>query len=271
MKKTIAKFLGRNIPYFIGKNKIIRFLYNPKKFKNIYDGEKFIIDYFGLKYEGITSNFIDWGVYFYGGHEKALVKLLNEENNKENFDYFFDIGANSGTLSLSIAKSKKTKIISFEPLKYNFEKLINNYKINNLYEENIFHKIALSNKSGVGIIYYSNTHENIGTSSLLENRETKDNLKEEVKLEKMDNLYNFKNKKLIIKIDVESYENFVIKGSLNLLKNNKILMYLETSNKDLLNELKNLGFEIFFYKFIENNYSSSKEQIGKDVVLKNFK
>ena len=270
LTKKISRFLGRNCPYFKGKDRIMRFLYSPDKFKNLHVGEKFVTNYYGLKYEGITSNFIDWGVFFYEGLERGLVNYLIEANAKENFDYFFDIGANSGTLSLPIAKSKKTKIICFEPLKYSFNKLINNYKINNLYDENVFHKLALSNKKGVSKIYYSNNYPNIGTASLLENYNAKDNDTEEIDLEKLDSLYNFKNKKIIIKIDVEGYEKFVIEGSLNLLKDNKILMYLETLNKDLLSELKKLKFEVFFYKFIHGKYFKSKEQIGVNVILKNF-
>ena len=168
IKKNIARFLGRNLPYFKSKDRIIRFLYSPDK-KKLHKGEKFITDYYGLKYEGITSNFIDWGVFFYEGLERALIKLLNEENTKENFDYFFDIGANNGTVSIPIAKSKKTKVICFEPLKYSFNKLINNYKINNLYDENVFYNLALSNKKDVSKIYYSDTAANIGTTTLLEN------------------------------------------------------------------------------------------------------
>jgi len=76
MKKKIARFLGIKLPYFKGKNKIIRFLYPTNKFKSLNNGEEFIVDYFNKKYHGITSNYIDWGVYFYGGLEKGLVKYI---------------------------------------------------------------------------------------------------------------------------------------------------------------------------------------------------
>ena len=270
LKKKIARFLGRNFPYFKGKDRIMRFLYSPDKFKNLHAGEKFVTNYYGLKYEDITSNFIDWGVFFHGGLERALVNYLIEANAKENFDYFFDIGANSGTLSLPIAKSKKTKVICFEPLTYNFNKLINNYKINDLYDENVFYNLALSNKKYVSKIYYSDTDANVGTASLLDDYSNKNQDTEEIKLERLDALYNFKNKKIIIKIDVEGYEKFVIEGSLNLLKDNKILMYVETVNRDLLSELKKLKFEVFFYHFIHGKYSSSEEQVSHDVILKNY-
>ena len=107
IKKKIAKTLGRELPYFKGKNKIIKFLYSP--IRNLDSGEKFVIDYFGNKYEGITSNFIDWGVYFYGGLEKSLVNYIKTEISQ--FQYFFDIGSNSGTISLPFADEKELKII----------------------------------------------------------------------------------------------------------------------------------------------------------------
>jgi hypothetical protein len=62
--KILAQILGTKVPYFKGKDKIIRFLYPTDKYKNIYKGENFIINYFGKKYQGITSNYTDWGVYF---------------------------------------------------------------------------------------------------------------------------------------------------------------------------------------------------------------
>ena len=162
MNKKIAQFLGRKLPYFKGKNKIIRILYSPDR--NLHSGEKFVIDYFGKKYEGITSNFIDWGVYFYEGLEKSLVNYIKTEISQ--FQYFFDIGSNSGTISLPFADEKDLKIICFEPLEYSYKKLIDNYKLNNVYEKHKFHKIALSDKTGDGYINFSNVDCNIGTASL---------------------------------------------------------------------------------------------------------
>ena len=268
--KFIARFLGRRIPYFKGKNLLIRFLYNPKRFKNIHSGEKFITDYFGLKYEGITSNYIDWGVYFYGGHEKALVNYLIKQVNTDIFDYYFDIGANTGTLSLPIAKIKKTKIISFEPLSYNFNRLVNNYKINNLFNDHIFHNLALSDTRDQKNIHYSEATENIGTSSLLKLKEIKDDQIEKINTETLDSLYDFKDKKILIKIDVEGYENFVIDGAYNLLKNNKILMYIETDNINLLNKLEAIGYKKYFFNLGENTFKVSNIISGKDVILQNF-
>ena len=126
MKKSIARFLGNNFPYFKGKDKIIRFLYNPDR--HIDSGENFTINYFGKKYEGITSNYVDWGVFFKGGLERGLINYIKTE--VKEFEYFFDIGANTGSISLPFCREKNMKIVLFEPLETNFIKLTNNYKIN---------------------------------------------------------------------------------------------------------------------------------------------
>ena len=75
---------------------------------------------------------------------------------------------------------------------------------------------------------------------------------------------------MFIKIDVEGHEKEVLDGSINILRNNKILMYLETSNDNLLNDLKNLKFKIFYPFFREKKFKFLKEQYGENVILKNF-
>ena len=110
ISKLIALFFGK-LRFFKGQDRIVRLFYHPNKFKNLNKGENFVTDYYGLKYKGITSNYIDWGVYFKGGHEKGLVNYLKKNISK--FDIFFDVGANSGTISLPFLFQKNLKIIFF--------------------------------------------------------------------------------------------------------------------------------------------------------------
>jgi hypothetical protein len=130
--------------------------------------------------------------------------------------------------------------------------------------------LALSNTRGEKEIYYSESSENIGTSSLIESKEIKDDQIEKINSETLDSLYDFKNKKIIMKIDVEEYENFVIKGSLDILKNNKILIYIETDDLNLLDQLMKIGYKRYFFKHRENIVEFTNESTGKDVILKNF-
>ena len=61
LKKT-AIFFGK-LPFFRGQDRIVRYFYPPNKFQNLDKGENFTTQYFGFKYKGITSNYIDWGVF----------------------------------------------------------------------------------------------------------------------------------------------------------------------------------------------------------------
>ena len=267
MKKTIAKLLGRKLPYFKGKDKIIRFLYPPDRDLN--SGEKFNIDYFDKKYEGITSNFIDWGVYFYGGLEKGLVNYIKTEISQ--FTYFFDIGSNSGTISLPFCDEKNLTVICFEPLEYSYQKLINNFKINNMYEKHIFHKIALSNETGESFIHFSNTDANIGTATINPGfKNNNHNDKQKIIIERLDDLYDLTNQSIFIKIDVEGHEDKLIEGSLNIIKNNKVLMYLETLNDSLLGKLKKMNFNIYYPSFREGKFKFVNKQVSHKKKKKNF-
>jgi FkbM family methyltransferase len=265
MRKIIAQFIGRKFPYFKGKQKLIRALYTPDR--NLNSGDEFTIKYFDKKYHGITSNYIDWGVYFFGGLEKGLINYFDTVIDQ--YDYFIDIGSNSGTISLPFANYKNLQIICFEPLDYSYQKLIKNFRINNALKKNTFHKIALSNKKGFGYLYYSLTESNIGTATLQQDRDKIKSVKERVLIDKLDNICKFKNSKIIIKIDVEGHEDKLIDGATKLLKNNQILMYLETFNKKLLKKLRKKGFKCFYPKFIEEKFSFQKKQYFHHTILKN--
>ena len=102
MFKFLARLIGIKLPYFFGKDKIIRLLYSP--IRDLNSGEKFEINYFNKKYRGITSNYIDWGVYIKGGIECGLVNYIKTQI--KDYNYFFDIVSNSGTLSLPFCSVK---------------------------------------------------------------------------------------------------------------------------------------------------------------------
>ena len=185
-----------------------------------------------MKYQGITSNYIDWGVYFKGGLEAGLIKYMLKIS--KNYEYFFDIGANSGSVSLPFSKNKNLKIYCFEPLKYNYSKLINNYKINNIFERHNFYNLALSNTNGKGFIYYSKKYNNLGGATLDRKRDKNNLEKEEIYFDQLDNLIKFENKKIIVKIDVEGHEQKVIEGAKKFFSSNKIFLYLETESESIL-------------------------------------
>jgi len=129
------------------------------------------------------------------------------------------VGSNSGTISLPFCHSKNLKIICFEPLEYSYQKLINNFKINEAFTNHQFYKLALSNKTGEEKIYFSKTNSNIGMATLQKNIDLNIfNQSETIKVDKLDNILDLQDQKIFIKVDIEKHENEFIEGALNLLK-----------------------------------------------------
>jgi FkbM family methyltransferase len=267
ISKSLAKKVG-HLPFFRGQDRLVRYFYPPNKFKDLNKGEIFNTEYFGVKYKGITSNYIDWGVYFKGGHEKGLIKFLKKEIS--NFDIYLDIGANSGTLSLPFIFEEKLDIICFEPLSYSFNKLKTNFEINNAPKRHKLINKAISNQSGISNIYFSKTNENPGFASIDNYFDNKDLSTEKIKLDTIDNLIKVKNKNIIFKIDVEGYEKQVIEGAKNTLKNNNVLMYLECRDKQVIETLKHLNFKALFFNLAGEKINLTENEFSQDVLLKNF-
>jgi FkbM family methyltransferase len=83
----------------------------------------------GINYKLDISDIIDWYIY-YGFRELSKELLL--ANIKEN-DTVIDVGANVGEISLraaNIVGNKKGKVYSFEPDHVNFNRFLNNMRIN---------------------------------------------------------------------------------------------------------------------------------------------
>jgi FkbM family methyltransferase len=266
IRRYFAFAIGRYFIDFRGKHRLLKILDNPFKYKNIYEGDDFQVKYFDTKYSGTYSNFIDWGVFFQEGFEKGLIKFFFNEIRLGKFHYFIDIGANSGSVSLPFAKIIKT--ICFEPIKYNFDKLKKNYQINNNLKKFRLFNFGLSNVNERKKIFFSDIHSNIGTASIVRFYK-KNNKYEEIKLKKLDDILKFKNKSLLIKIDVEGYEDKVMLGMKKLLKYNKVCVYLETQNKNLALFLKR-KYKVFYPKFWYSKYFFLKKKSSDDLIFKNY-
>ena len=126
---------------------------------------------------------------------------------------FIDIGANVGAYCVMLMDKVK-KIIAFEAHPVTFEKLKMLFFLNDYKNYQLFN-IAVSDESGK--IFFTNkgylSHEN-SISSINEgieiNSDTLDNLMTKLKLSKDDNY--------IIKIDVEGFEQKVLRGGEQFLK-----------------------------------------------------
>jgi FkbM family methyltransferase len=166
-------------------------------------------------------------------------------------DTFLDVGANVGHYSLIVASKTAAKVIAIEPVPKTFESLHLNIELNKLQEKVELHNIGLSDKEGT--LLFTNSLYTTNRVSLNQN-----GIKVEVKC--IDNY--FRDQELnVIKIDVEGYEWFVLRGGIQTLnrdETNIIIVELNNSSEnfnidetEVINILKDSGYKAYEYDFFE--------------------
>lgn len=177
-----------------------------------------------------------------------------------NINLLFDVGANDGAYSKMMREfGYEGKIVSFEPLKEAFEKLnivasldknwlTNNYALG---DQNINAIINVAGNS------YSSSLLDMNPLHLSTAPESEYTRKEEIQIKTLNTVYSkfySEGDNLMIKIDTQGYEKFVIDGASNLYNDIKVIqleMSLTTLYenemlfKDMINYLDNLNYELF--------------------------
>lgn len=174
---------------------------------------------------------------------------------------FFDIGANFGFCSFGIIGSLPNHDIKYHLFEANndiSQTLIRSAQLHNSKEININH-CCISNSEGVS--YIKIVKEQLGESFISnEGTQTVRNIVLDKYIEQ-----NKISKINLLKIDIEGYEMFAIKGALNSLNSGKVdAIYIEISSQNLarygfapsdcFNILKDVGFQLFYCK--ESDFNS---------------
>ena len=212
-------------------------------------------------YDLDLRHLIDRRFFFHNGYEDELFNPLNNIMNKNKIDFFLDIGSCWGVYSLRLAGIRKNlKILAFDPIKTNIEKLNISIKKNKFENIECFHTAIGSKKDKVTLgatEKYSPNYEINEINSVIN---------EISELNSLDFLLETKDKSLILKIDTEGYEFEVLKSAINLLKNNKCFCQIEIkdNNKEkVFSFLNDLNYNLvsinrknktdfFFSNFIED-------------------
>jgi FkbM family methyltransferase len=206
-----------------------------------------------LIYELDLRYLVDRRFYLFG-YDKEVINYLNHFIKEKKIDYFLDIGSCWGIYSLQIGhKNPEIKVFAFDVFEKNIERLKRMAKINRINNIKLFNN-AIGNEKGVKIFSVNEKYSPNFSKDL--------NGKYQIKVyqNKLDNLLNFSNKKIVIKIDVERSELEALKGAENLLRKNKCLIILETNkNSPTIKYLLNMQ-----YKVIQINLLTS------DVMLTNY-
>jgi len=184
----------------------------------------------------------------------------------KNYDEIFDVEANRGLYSYLFSLNKKAYIQVFEPnpnLNQDLKQISN---IN-------IHNFAVGSSNQNGSLFIPMEIITSGRSSLIfnvVNRFTKKIFNVSVKIVRLDDyIKKILSIKTFIKIDVEGYENYVLKGiSDAVLKKLNIDFMIEIEkrhNKNFMfcfEKLHRFGYEIFIYK----NNKLKKIVFNKDLI-----
>jgi len=230
-----------------------------KKFIKIFNSNRVQIEYDNINFILNLSNPIDREIYLKGSYEKKQLDLVLSLIDKYKMNYFIDVGAHMGFYSMIIAK-KDLFVYAFEPIKGNYNQLLNNRDINNFKNIKIFN-FALSDERKNIKMWVPDKDKTGGYSVYDENDEEIKNYEnekiniEDGKSEKGDEFIKIKGQKIIVKIDVERHELKVLNGIKDLLTNNKIILQIEIFNnrkKKIFDYLKRNDFN--FIEVIKNDH-----------------
>jgi FkbM family methyltransferase len=217
---------------WINKIPIIKKIYSKILNIVLHSKDSFIVNFKNIKLYINVKDPLDKIIFYKNGYEEKQIKFLSEWIGVNKANIFIDVGANFGIYSLRISKfSKKLKIIAFEPVLTTFNKLKMHIKINNLEKKIKIYNMGLSNTSGLKKMIAMKRRNYIQSGGFSFNiPKRKLSTEETIQYHKSiigDKILKFKKKKIAIKIDVEGYENKVLLGIKNLLKNNRILLQIE--------------------------------------------
>lgn len=165
-------------------------------------------------------------------------------------EYFFDIGANSGSYSILGGAVSRAKIVAVEPVLKSYQRLLRNLKLNMLEENSIALNIGLGSEIGFLTMTSELDTTNqiiIGESNLVTTQ---------IKISTLDEISK-NNSPTLIKIDVEGWETEVLRGGLKTLQNPKLLaLILELnesglrygfSDDEIIKTLQRFEFEPYSY------------------------
>ena len=207
------------------RNRIVRTFCNYDKV----DSQEFDVDFFGLKYKGNLTSYLDWVLYFFGAFEKYELFLMRDIIKNKDRPIFIDIGANVGTHSLFMSQYCEC-IHAFEPyglVRKQLEMNVRHNKIGNIF----VHNVGLGYKD-CHLDYYAPTGHNTGTGSFLQSHETANNqffgqlqvVNADAYISKLglENIH-------LIKIDVEGFEKNVLLGLRDTLFKCRPVLFMEFS------------------------------------------
>lgn len=228
----------------------------------------------GLKFYARKGDAGIVGNIYYGLMDYEESQFLLQRLKKD--DLFVDVGANVGHYTLLAAGICKANVISIEPIPDTYEKLKSNINLNNLSSRIKLLNIGLSDKKGT--LYFLKNKDVMNKVTYIENV---NNIK--VNVSTLNSILTDK-KITFLKIDVEGFEFFVLKGANNILKQESLKyliiefngsgQYFGVSDEEVFNYIKNFNFEPVTFDYTNNKVqvleSYNKNKFNTIFIKKNL-
>jgi FkbM family methyltransferase len=230
-----AGFMIKVLRYFQEKQDIKLRFKNTKYYQSLYKENPF--------FEHKLGNDLKMNLY----KDSVLSKIIYDgfEQEELNFvksilksgDIFIDIGANVGLFSLIASQcvDKEGQVIAFEPAPTTFNRLLENQELNNI--KNIdARNIGLSEELGELFFYISDTGFD-AWNSFAPSADNKLQKQIAVNVSYLDHELDHVDKAKIklVKIDVEGWEKYVLKGGENFFKNFSPIVMVEFTDENTFN------------------------------------
>ncbi len=206
-----------------------------------------------------TNSIVDKTILQEDTWEPDQIETLNRlvrQNYQKNYDLmFFDIGAYLGWYSIAILKSGLfSEIHAFEANPENFAQLNANILLNDALKAIHVHNEVVSDSEGEAPIRLPIRKSNRGWAEAnLDDGFAADFWVDKVQLDSK--FADTKNRFLVVKIDVEGYEEAVLRGMKNLFKNNMSIVQVEiyeTNKASIFSFFESAGFK--FLQSIKEDY-----------------
>lgn len=227
------------------------------------------VERFNLKYSLDISNVVDHYLYY-------SVKDVPFENFIANYvkkgDTVLDIGVNIGTTITRLARhvGENGFVYGFEPSPSNYTRAVGHVQVNGISNCQIENK-GLGDRPGVFKLFKVNEH-NPGMNRILNNGETEYPY-DEISIITLDDYCREKmiNQVNAMKIDVEGFEYFVLKGGTEVLTKSKPVILMEVNvklfseHKISVQQIFNLLTECGYTKFLnaDNNSRVQPEDFAR--------
>lgn len=211
-----------------------------RRFEWKYGNDPFIRRYFGAAFILNNTDVVAREMAFGRFEKEQIQELLARLTTPA--DIFIDIGANAGLYTCVLLQNKAVaQSIAFEPDHRNARHLRANLFLNNLSDKVTIYELA-AGKAKATLRLMPGPSSNTGFSRIIADSDPREAY--EVEVVPIDEILDFSEKRIVIKMDVEDHELHVIAGMNRLLTRNSVLMQVEVkrTRPEVIKVLSEMGF-----------------------------